>query len=260
MKFSIIIVSLALAVVVSANQCQRKQQKCGKAFWNGKTNNKGRSINIIEDSWSDISEKVQEEIKSGHMENVVAAVNVKKNIASLLPNLESEEMQELVKSMLEAGSVGAILEAYVANPVGFDTMLKKMDDSTTMDINLIVGFYENVGDFFGTRDPIELAKKFPRTREQLVVQSVKFGLMMQFPDSSAKLENDIIDVIPFIQGIFTEAGNKYPKFKKVSQLINMGIDVTGKLTGGKAFRPLAKFIDKLNDSYDDEQIDGEEKE
>lgn len=265
MKLSIIIVSLALALVcqqqVSANNdiCTPIPQDCGEDWWTNKKNDQGKKLDIVKDKWEDMKDGVKAELQKGNMRNIIASIDVKKNITGLFQTMLPEDVQELVAEMIKAKSVGAILEAYAENPIGFDAIVNKLDSKVAMDLQLIIAFYENVGDFFGTRNPFEMAKEFPRTREQLLLKVVKFGLLKQFPESHAELEGEIEDVVPFIQGIFTEAGDKFPKFKRITQLINFGLTVTDKVTGGAAFKPLEKFISKLDESYDDDEKEAEGK-
>ena len=185
---------------------------------------------------------------------MVAAINVKKNVTALFPNLNIGDTKKVVEKMLAAGSVGAIIEAYIENPVGFEYMMEKMDKSDTLDLQLIRSYYEVVSEFLGSSNPYEMAKEFPRTREQMLIKVVKFGLLKNFPETNEMLEDEITDTVPFIMNIFTETGDKCPKYKKLTQLINFGIDVTDKETGGRAFKPLEKFIEKLEVSYDDEKV------
>lgn len=268
MKLSIVTVSLALvfAAQVSAEDqvcVQQKKQSCGESWWNRSKNNAKNSIDIVNDKWSSITTGVQQQLKEGSVENVVAAINVKKDFIKLLPNLVSTDVGKIVDKLIADGNVGAIVEAYQEDPKEFDRIVKTYDVETKMNLGLIISYYENVGDFLGTKNPYEMAKEFPRTREQLLIKLVKYGLLKKFPEAHAELDDGIEDVVPYIQGIITEMGDKTvgktpKKFAKLATLINFAIGVTNKVTGGKAFSRVETFVSKLDGSFDDEAEEEDE--
>jgi len=250
MKLSIILISALMVLTMSTSGAFGK---CTPWYDTLKTKS-NKTINFIKDSWEDAIDGVKQQIAENDFTSLIQGINIKRNITGLFKNLNVSQITDVVDHMLANGTTDAIIDELLENPDIFEPIIQQLPFGESLNLELIINGYQTFREFLNvdTHSPRAFADAFPRTPEEFFLKVVRLGIIKQFPDSVEFLEEDTEkNTVPFIMSLVTQTGDKYPKYKKLTQLINFVIDVTDAATNGRAFKPIAKLVDKLEEAFEE---------
>lgn len=248
MKVSIAIFSISVVIFSIASYQSNNQVEAAPKWWTGLKNAWKRSMGFFTDRWEGNRELIEELMEKEDWVDAVEMVSIKGNVANLFPLLRVGKVSNLVKHMMKNRTAMPLIQNLMQNADKMKEMVANLNPIDNFEIGMVVEWFDIYKEIMDieSNNPMELIRSFPKTPTGLGVKLMKYGFMEKFPEQMAIIDDKVSDrITPKVMDFLTKVGNKDPKYKRITQVINLFINFQDERDAGPLANPVTTLVNAL---------------